>query len=494
MLNVNQNQFYVLLVINLSIFVTLGCGGTGSRYNDSAHQTYQKQSNPTYAQMKVQFTNDTSYILQQRTRSPRYQSLNAPTGSLYDLYHRGSSQFSESEVIRSTYNSGSNENQSRHQDPRNFAEKGKGDEQLQQLREAYEEVADANINTLMIRVRLAPILKSFKNDVYRKSSDIFKIGNKNGLKIRVFDPLDSSFSGEVRTGFFLEVDRQQSLFVLDGQRIVIHPKMNILVEPINLNDACSVFLNIDQRILSQYKINSEISGESGGIKYRGKFLIKTYSDKDTHQVDQKISWEIINLLDLETYLKAVVASEIQDKYPNEAIRAQAVAARTYALRHVAVARCLGVKSSCRALSWDVDPSTQYQNYLGAQIEKPRINEAVSSTSGLFLSYRGQPILAMFHASSGGKLKGAKDILCKNISNTKGCGEKSLKEFPYLVEKIDLYNGNFKRYGHGLGLPQRSAQNMAQNGFNATQILDQFYPGTLLLSLKDDSAKENMISM
>jgi stage II sporulation protein D len=104
---------------------------------------------------------------------------------------------------------------------------------------------------------------------------------------------------------------------------------------------------------------------------------------------------IVNRLPVETYLLGVVSTEMGRRAPTEleALRAQAVVSRTYALRHLR--------------RWDVQGFDLYatvadQVYGGAERETPEGNEAVMATRGRILTYDGQPIDAFFYSTCGGR--------------------------------------------------------------------------------------------
>ncbi len=101
--------------------------------------------------------------------------------------------------------------------------------------------------------------------------------------------------------------------------------------------------------------------------------------------------KVVNHLGLEKYLQSVVGSEMPKTWPLEALKAQAVAARTYALNQ------LKGKDY-----YDVDSSVSNQVYLGIEAETPRIRRAVRATRSLVITYKGKLIDAVFHSSSGGR--------------------------------------------------------------------------------------------
>jgi stage II sporulation protein D len=103
---------------------------------------------------------------------------------------------------------------------------------------------------------------------------------------------------------------------------------------------------------------------------------------------------VVNRLDMETYLQGVVPREIGrfDLDIYEAIKAQAVAARTYAYTY------LGRRSQ---QGFDVYATVEDQVYGGAGAENETVNRAVRETSGEILAYQGRPITAYYHSTCAG---------------------------------------------------------------------------------------------
>ena len=133
--------------------------------------------------------------------------------------------------------------------------------------------------------------------------------------------------------------------------------------------------------------------------------------------DQKL--QIINYLKLEKYLKSVVGSEMPKEFPLAALQAQAIAARTYALK------LLGKNKL-----FDIHSTQASQVYLGLEAETAKINRAVRSTSPLALFYENKLIEAVFHSSSGGR--------------TENSGQVWKYQLPYLRSVID-YDQNSTKY-------------------------------------------------
>lgn len=101
---------------------------------------------------------------------------------------------------------------------------------------------------------------------------------------------------------------------------------------------------------------------------------------------------LINELDIEEYLLAVVPSEMYASMPMEALKAQAIAARTYTLRNLGRYGQRG---------FDVMGSVLSSAYRGVDRETPRTTEAVQATHGLVLLFNGRLIDALYHSNAGG---------------------------------------------------------------------------------------------
>ncbi len=121
----------------------------------------------------------------------------------------------------------------------------------------------------------------------------------------------------------------------------------------------------------------------------------------------------INHVDLESYLYSVVGAEAIPSWPIEALKAQAVAARTYALKK---------RAENAAKSYDVDTTTSSQVYKGLNSEYSTTHEAVNATSNQVLTYKGDVILAVFHSSSGGHTENVEDIWSQSLPYLRGVAD------------------------------------------------------------------------
>jgi stage II sporulation protein D len=121
----------------------------------------------------------------------------------------------------------------------------------------------------------------------------------------------------------------------------------------------------------------------------------------------------INMVGLEQYLYGVVPSEMPFKWSPEALKAQAVVARSYAL------------ATRRTGAFDLYPDTRSQVYLGIEHEKPSTNAAVDATAGQVVLYQGQVAKTYFFSTSGGRTASAEDVWGEPV--------------PYLVSVPDPYD-------------------------------------------------------
>lgn len=143
--------------------------------------------------------------------------------------------------------------------------------------------------------------------------------------------------------------------------------------------------------------------------YRGKIRIKRTED----------GREKINEVSLEEYLYGVVGSEMPSSYPEEALKAQAVCARSYA-----VCRMQNPASS----QYDMDDTTSFQVY-SPENETDAVRNAVDETKGEILSYEGMPAETFFFSTSCGLTTDA------DVFNQKG------GEYPYIVSQAVGYGEN-----------------------------------------------------
>ncbi len=253
---------------------------------------------------------------------------------------------------------------------------------------------------------------------------------------------------------------------------------------------------------------------------------------------------VVNELDIEDYLKGVIAAEIPHDWEPEVLKAQAVAARTYALYQ---------KRAAGSRAYHIVATVDSQVYGGRSAEHAAALEAVRATRDDVITYRGQVIPAFYHASCGGHTENAYDLWgidapylqgvdceCQEISQY-GLWEKRISAgvvvtslqklgfrlrditgieidgitpagrvrqlvirhsggaLPVPAEKFRAALGyavvpsvffepelsgseivlSGRGLGHGVGLCQWGAKEMARRGYDYRAILSHYYPGTQL---------------
>lgn len=149
--------------------------------------------------------------------------------------------------------------------------------------------------------------------------------------------------------------------------------------------------------------------------YRGSFeIVKIPSKSD--------KFSVINVLPLEEYLRGVVPNELPVSFGLESLKAQAIAARNYAIRPRAKINRL----------FDVCDSVQSQVYFGKNTENSISDKALEETNGLLSLYEGNPILALYSSTAGGYTESY-----ENAFSEPGSEKFPAKSLPYLKGKPDV---------------------------------------------------------
>jgi len=134
---------------------------------------------------------------------------------------------------------------------------------------------------------------------------------------------------------------------------------------------------VDQALLLK---GTSVPGIRDG-RYRGSLLISPSGS----------GLAAVNALDLEDYVRGVVSAESPSAWPTEALKAQAVAARTYA-----------ITSHAGGALFDQYADTRSQVYRGVAAETPNTDAAIAATEGQVVTYGGQPVTTYFFSTSGGE--------------------------------------------------------------------------------------------
>ena len=197
----------------------------------------------------------------------------------------------------------------------------------------------------------------------------------------------------------------------------------------------------DGRMLDSQQLNIVINaGQTGQFHCRGGRLMindRIYGD-DLHLINRGEGWMAVNELDLETYIASVVGGEMPAYWEMEALKAQAVAARSYAMAHLA---------RPAASDYHLGDTTRWQVFLGDQSVSERTVRAARNTQGIILSYDGGIVESLYAANS-------------TISA--------------------------EAHGHlGASMSQTGAQKLASRGLKYNEILGNYYQGASLARLRID---------
>jgi stage II sporulation protein D len=119
---------------------------------------------------------------------------------------------------------------------------------------------------------------------------------------------------------------------------------------------------------------------------------------------------VVNDLPLEEYLVGLINCEISSAWPIEAVKAQAVIARTYALNR---------KQARKGSPYHLESSVMDQVYNGCEIEDSRARRGVSETAGEVLVYHGAIIQAFYHSNCGGRTEAAENVWGASLPYLKG---------------------------------------------------------------------------
>jgi stage II sporulation protein D len=134
-----------------------------------------------------------------------------------------------------------------------------------------------------------------------------------------------------------------------------------------------------------------------GRRYRGELEIRVSATKK--------GITVIETLPMEEYIYGIIPWEISPAWPVEAVKAQAIAARTYALYYVGKHKKDG---------FDLCNTTDCQAYGGREAEDPRGNWAVDATQGMVVTYNNKLVPTYFHSSGGGYTENIENVWSAKI--------------------------------------------------------------------------------
>lgn len=279
-----------------------------------------------------------------------------------------------------------------------------------------------------------------------QSGEYSGVGNQL-MRIGIYYGSNGKSSVELTTvtgdGFLLGYYDSQNVFVQQASTTSLN--LTVRVDP-SSNDAIAVYDGVGTLLYTYYTGQGEglgiepfsLSGAKTIVKcgypYYGSFRF----DRTTANSGQMT---IVNLVRLDDYIKGVVPYEMSASWPIEALKAQAVCARSYALSHINA-------NHQRNYNFDLCDTTDCQVYQGVYSSgtSAKVNQAVEQTSGVTLMYNGDYCDAVYSSSNGGASESAVNVWGSDIPYLIG------KEDPYeayLSDTIPNYEWSFQFTGEEL---------------------------------------------
>jgi len=208
-----------------------------------------------------------------------------------------------------------------------------------------------------------------------------RLANTSGLRIGSYNEARQFVpSGGAEQSSMTITASGNNLTVTNAAGTVLHTGQTVTIAPIDLG------------VTTTYTLpNASFGGNvRASFYFFGGFRISASNGLLT----------IINYVDLEDYLKGVVPYEMPASWPLPALQAQAMAARTFAVRRFGFHAAHG---------FDLSNTTWCQVYRGMHGTTDRSNESVTSTRGQVILHNGSPIQAVYHSTSGGATEDAVNV-------------------------------------------------------------------------------------
>lgn len=275
-----------------------------------------------------------------------------------------------------------------------------------------------------------PSQNDFTNEIYNSvnvkvDSDKFSkrppapIPSINGMDLSSVK--DISLPKSLRT--FVEICLKENItsskFEIEEAWVIVNKKPKFKINGIikfHVRNNQIIIKNTSGRRVAKFKNEIILSPVSGYVK----IFNKRYRGSIKLSINSSGKLIVINFLSMEDYLKGVVPHEIGTlkDWAKEAIKAQAIAARTYAYKHL---------NSRRSRGFDMYADTRDQMYLGLDGEYELSNKSIEETANIVMQYNGVMINAYYHSTCGGKTATMK-VWQKN-------------DLPYLKEVLDFDANN-----------------------------------------------------
>ena len=213
-------------------------------------------------------------------------------------------------------------------------------------------------------------------------------------------------------------------------------------------------LSASGRRLGTFTAPLQVAGAAGGIVLKGRALNGRTGGAYRGVLELRpgvFGVNAINAVPLDEYVQGVVPVESPSSWPLEALKAQAVAARSYA-----------ITSSKGGAGFEHYPDTRSQVYGGIGVEAASTNQAVAETARQVVTYQGRPVVTYFFSTSGGRTE--------NVENSLGGAPQ-----PWLRSVVDPYDGASPRHRWGpvrmsLADAQRKLSGLVKGAFRGIKVV------------------------
>ncbi len=253
-------------------------------------------------------------------------------------------------------------------------------------------------------------------------------------------------------------DMMRVLLMQDSQRVEVSAERGVTVQMPNGDTRVFAGSVVARPSAGGLTLNGErASAESVTIRSRSGDLTVTNGGNGTGELKPLIvggslkilvrgnGLLLVNDVDLEEYIKGVVPAEMSPGWHPEALKAQAVVARTYALYQ----RMLN-----KSREYDLVATVQDQVYQGRQGVDHRVQEAVESTRGIAVAHQNAPIYAAFSSTAAGPTEDAVNVWSKDLPYLKGVDcpfDVNAPRYQWrAVLKVQDLENTFRRQGVDVG--------------------------------------------
>lgn len=349
-----------------------------------------------------------------------------------------------------------------------------------------------------------------------------------------YDKINIKVGKSLSAGESLKVKSKSNLKVVTSDEQVINNTNN---KEINIKfDGKNINLNGKNFNLNNFPQNGAFLISSDSPIYVDK-IKRNYGGAISFRVNNK-KLDIVNRVDMDEYLKGVLPKEMSPSFPMESLKAQALCSRSFAINNY---------NKFIKNGYNLDDTTRSQVYYGKDVEEKTTNKAVEETIGQVIKYDGKVAETIFCASSGGytvasseawggnsvpyliskedpysvhpwkyELKNSdlkklnlSDVFSvsldynnsnrvNNLTFSTSKGDVKIKATDFrqkignTIIKSTLFDVNVignkvfvsgKGYGHGVGMSQYGAVEMAKKGSNYKDIIEFYFPGTNIEKIK-----------